>query len=464
MKSELGPISVVGGGLAGSECALQLAERGFQVRLYEMRGAGITTPAHKTKNMAELVCSNTFGSVHPTSAPGQLKWEAEALGSFVLESALKAHVPAGQALGMDRDIFSQGITERVLNHPRIEVVYEAVHSLDDLPRPAVVATGPLTADRLAESMKAHFGSDFLYFFDAIAPIIDADSIDMSKVWRADRWDKGTSDYLNCPLNKEEYYALVEAIDTSRKIEPKDFENTIYFESCMPVEEIVRRGPETLRFGPLSPKGLKDPKTRRWPYAVVQLRQENRAGTAYNMVGFQTKMAYPDQKRVFRMIPGLENAEFLKLGSMHRNLFINSPVVLTPLLCSKKDPQLFFAGQITGVEGYFESACMGLYVALALESRLNSTPFEPPPPTTAFGALIYRLTGEVVENFQPMNINFGIMPKAPVELSKHEKRLFYTNRAKKDFATWIKQFSVRRAPTERLLEDLSGQFVPAPTPQ
>ena len=430
------PISIVGGGLAGSEAALQLAERGYQVRLYEMRPHR-STPAHKTGEFAELVCSNSFGSFAQHAAPGQLKWEAEKMGSKILELAWQAYVPAGMALGIDRQQFAGKVTEQIKSHRNITIIEEEVKDLNSLPRPAIIATGPLTADSLSRSMLEHFGDDFLYFFDAIAPIIDADSIDRDIVWRADRYDKGSGDYLNCPLNKEEYYKLVEEIEKSQKVEAKDFEkDTPFFEGCMPIEEIVRRGKETLRHGPLSGKGLDDPKTGRWPYAVVQLRQENKAGTSYNMVGFQTKMKYSEQTRIFRMIPGLEQAEFLKLGSIHRNLYIHSPKRLNKNLSSKNDPDLFFAGQITGVEGYFESATIGLMVAKFLIDHLNDKSFSPPPPETAIGSLLHSITDQERPVFQPTNINFGLFPPVEKKLPKRQKRDFIAQRAKEKLSQWI----------------------------
>ncbi|WP_374031279.1 methylenetetrahydrofolate--tRNA-(uracil(54)-C(5))-methyltransferase (FADH(2)-oxidizing) TrmFO [Bdellovibrio bacteriovorus] len=413
-------ITVVGAGLAGSECALQLADMGYSVVLYEMRDKTMT-PAHKTHKFAELVCSNSFGSLGEHSAPGQLKWEAKKLNSHILQAAFEAQVPAGQALGMDREVFSAIMTEKVKNHPNIEIRNDVVKSLNDIPRPAVIATGPLTHDDLAESMRQHFGDEFLYFFDAIAPIIDADSINTEIAWKADRYDKGTGDYYNCPMNKEEYNRFIEEIQKARKIEPKDFETTEFFEGCMPIEVMVDRGPQTLRFGPMKPIGLDDPRTGRYPWAVVQLRQDNKEGTAYNMVGFQTRMAYGEQVRVFRMIPGLENAEFLKLGSIHRNLFINSPKRLNKDLSSKNDPWLFFAGQITGVEGYFESTCTGLMVSRFLNQKLKDQPFNPPPRESAFGSLLEAITDPTrAEHFQPTNINFALLP--PLAEKERDKTL------------------------------------------
>ena len=415
-------ITVVGAGLAGSECALQLADMGYSVVLYEMRDKTMT-PAHKTHKFAELVCSNSFGSMGEVSAPGQLKWEAKQLNSHILEAAYEAKVPAGQALGMDREVFSQIITDKIKAHPLIEVRNDVIESLEQIPRPAVIATGPLTQDKLAESMRQHFGDEFLYFFDAIAPIIDADSINTEIAWKADRYDKGDGDgdYYNCPMNKEEYNRFIEEIQNARKIEPKDFETTNFFEGCMPIETMVDRGPQTLRFGPMKPIGLDDPRTGRYPWAVVQLRQDNKEGTAYNMVGFQTRMAYGEQVRVFRMIPGLENAEFLKLGSIHRNLFINSPKRLNKDLSSKNDPWLFFAGQITGVEGYFESTCIGLLVAKFLDQKLKDKPFNPPPRASALGSLMEAITDPTREkHFQPTNINFALLP--PLEVKEKDKTL------------------------------------------
>lgn len=413
-------ISVVGAGLAGSECALQLADLGYQVVLFEMREKTMT-PAHKTGKFAELVCSNSFGSLNPISAPGQLKWEAQQLGSHILTMAHEAAVPAGQALGMDREMFSALITEKIKQHPRIEIRTDVVSSLKDVPRPAVIATGPLTHESLAEDLRQHFGDEFLYFFDAIAPIIDADSINTEIAWKADRYGKGTDDYYNCPLNKEEYNRFIEEVAAAKKIEPKHFETTEFFEGCMPIEVMVERGPQTLRFGPMKPIGLDDPRTGRYPWAVVQLRQDNKEGTAFNMVGFQTRMAYAEQVRVFKMIPGLENAEFLKLGSIHRNLFINSPKRLNKDLSSKNDPWLFFAGQITGVEGYFESTCVGLLVARFLDQKLKDQTFSPPPRASALGSLLEAITDESrAAHFQPTNINFALFP--PLAEKERDKQI------------------------------------------
>lgn len=433
-------IVVVGGGLAGSECAFQLAEMGHKVVLYEMRSKNMT-PAHKTDRLAELVCSNSFGSTTDYSAPGQLKWEAGQMGSLILKAAKTAAVPAGMALGVDRELFSEAVTQAIENHPLIEVRRDVITSLDQIPRPAVICTGPLTDSLLAQSMRDHFDGEFMYFFDAIAPIIDADTINQYVAYKADRFGKGNRDYYNCPLDKEQYYRLMEEIKNARKVEAKDFEKeTPYFEGCMPIEAILERGIETLRFGPMSPKGLKNPATGMGAYAVVQLRQDNKQATAYNMVGFQTKMAYGEQSRVFRMIPGLEKAEFLKLGSVHRNLYIQTPKKLTNVLSSQKDPLLFFAGQITGVEGYFDSTAMGLLVAHFLNDRLQGREISKPPRESAMGSLLNAIT-EDNEYFQPTNINFGLFPAVTgvtgrKNEAREKKRSLQLERAKSALLEWL----------------------------
>jgi methylenetetrahydrofolate--tRNA-(uracil-5-)-methyltransferase len=479
MPGEKPTIHIVGAGLAGSECALQLAGMGYQVVLIEMRGSGVTTPAHQSEDFAELVCSNSFGSLAGSAAPGELKWEAEQLGSQVLAAAFEARVPAGQALGMDRTVFARAVTARVSSSPNIRVERREVLSLDEIPRPCVVATGPLTGGSLASSMATHFGDEFLYFFDAIAPIIEADSVNMDIAWRADRWDKGTRDYINCPMQKNDYFSFIEAMKAAKKIEAKDFEkDTPYFDGCMPIEEMLHRGDLTPRFGPMSAKGLTDPRTGKWPFAVVQLRQDNREATAYNIVGFQTKMAYADQKTVFRMIPGLEGAEFLKLGSIHRNLYINTPRRLNRDLSSQKDPWLFFAGQITGVEGYFESTCMGLMVSRFMHAKIagdlaldgiNVSDFAPPR-ATAFGSLLDAITDPMrAEQFQPTNINFGHMPaiqepepevplngKKRRRLDKNTRRTMQIANARAGFKSWMTLKGLASAPhqnVERAAADL-----------
>lgn len=456
-------IHVVGAGLAGSECALQLAHANFRVILYEMRPEQMTE-AHKTHLFAELVCSNSFGSMNDSSAPGQLKWEAHQCGSFILKSAFDHQIPAGQALGIDREKFSSHITQMIESHPLITIEKKQVNDLKEIGRPAVIATGPLTAKNFSESLSNHFGRDFLYFFDAIAPIVDFDSIDSSIAWKADRYDKGTPDYWNCPLDKDQYLHFINEVTLAQKITPKHFEETPFFEGCMPIEEMIERGPQTLRFGPMKPVGLKNPKTGREPYAVVQLRQENSFGTSFNLVGFQTRMTYSEQARVFRMIPGLENAHFLKLGSMHRNLFINTPLVLNLDLSSSLDENLYFAGQITGVEGYFESTVIGLIVAqniirkYSMSKKSNQAisseipAYSLPPATTAVGSLLTAITDKTRgQNFQPTNINFGlfqpllnsyleeIFPRnkyGKLLIDKEQKKKLLIERARKDFTEWI----------------------------
>lgn len=428
-------VSIVGAGLAGSEAAWQLAEMGYAVSLFEMRPKQLT-PAHKSGHCAEIVCSNSFGSMAEVSAPGQLKWEAAELNSFILACGKEMSVPAGQALGLDREKFAAHVDAKIRNHKNIKIVEEVVKNIEDIPRPAIICTGPLTAPELAESMLKHLGQDFLFFFDAIAPIIDADSINTEIAWKADRWDKGNADYYNCPMNKEEYYNFINEIIKAEKTEPKDFEKDIpYFESCMPIEEMVARGPETLRFGPMKPVGLTDPRTGRFPYAAVQLRQDNKEATAYNMVGFQTKMKYFEQKRIFKMIPGLENAEFLKLGSIHKNLYIHTPSRLNTDLSSKNDPWLFFAGQITGVEGYFESTCIGLLVARFLDQKLSDKTFSPPPRESALGSLLNAITENFEKKFSPTNINFGLFPPLEGKINKKDKKQIQIDRAKQKLMAW-----------------------------
>lgn len=408
------------------------------------------TPAHKTNKFAELVCSNSFGSYSEGSAPAQLKWEAAMLNSFILDAAKQAQVPAGQALSVDRELFAALLTEKIKLHPNIEIKNEVITDLENIPRPAVIATGPLTHEDLSLSMQKHFEEDFLYFFDAIAPIIDADTINTEIVWKADRYDKGTPDYYNCPMNKEQYFQFIDEVKNARKIEPKHFETTDFFEGCMPIEVMVERGPHTLRFGPMKPVGLINPKTGREAYAIVQLRQDNKEATAYNMVGFQTRMAYGEQIRVFKTIPGLENAEFLKLGSIHRNLFINSPTKLNKDLSSKKDPWLFFAGQITGVEGYFESTSIGLLVAQFIDQKLKDKVFTAPPRTSAMGSLLEAITDPSrAKHFQPTNINFGLLPplvedpilpesigKKKIKVDKQAKKEKQIQLAKSSFQDWF----------------------------
>jgi methylenetetrahydrofolate--tRNA-(uracil-5-)-methyltransferase len=431
-------VHIIGGGLAGSEAAWQMAEAGLKVRLSEMRGGGDGTPAHETDRLAEMVCSNSFRSDDAeNNAVGLLHQEMRALNSLIMAAADKHRVPAGSALAVDREAFAAEVTSKIAGHPNIEVVRERI---DDLPREglAIVATGPLTAPGLADAIAKATGSDALAFFDAIAPIVHRDSIDMDICWMAARWDKGGKDYINCPMTKEQYEAFVAALNEGEKTEFKEWEkDTPYFEGCMPIEVMAARGVETLRFGPMKGVGLDDPRTGRWPYACVQLRQDNALGTLWNMVGFQTKLKHGEQVRIFRTIPGLENAEFARLGGIHRNSFIKSPELLDQELRLKAMPNIRFAGQITGCEGYVESAAIGLLAArfATAEARARSLP--PPPPETALGALLAHITGGAdAETYQPMNINFGLMPPlSGPKIKKADRKRAYTDRARQALAQW-----------------------------
>ncbi|MFC7497918.1 methylenetetrahydrofolate--tRNA-(uracil(54)-C(5))-methyltransferase (FADH(2)-oxidizing) TrmFO [Enterovirga sp. GCM10030262] len=437
-------IQIIGGGLAGSEAAWQLAEAGVKVRLSEMRGVE-GTPAHHTDGLAELVCSNSFRSDDAESnAVGLLHAEMRALGSLVMAAADAHKVPAGSALAVDRDGFSAEVTARILAHPNIELVRERI---DRLPASglAIVATGPLTAAALAESIGAATGSDHLAFFDAIAPIVHRDSIDMDICWMASRWDKvgpegDGKDYINCPMTKDEYLAFHQGLIDGEKTEFKDWEkDTPYFEGCMPIEVMAARGLDTLRYGPMKPVGLDDPRTGRWPHAVVQLRQDNKLGTLWNMVGFQTKLKHGEQVRLFRTIPGLEKAEFARLGGLHRNTFINSPELLDGQLRLRKAPHIRFAGQITGCEGYVESAAMGLLAGRFAAAEIQGGEMAPPPPATAFGALLGHITGGAdARTYQPMNVNFGLFPPIEGKTKKKDRKALYTSRAREALSEWRAQ--------------------------
>ena len=432
-------VHIIGGGLAGSEAAWQLAEAGLKVRLSEMRGGGHGTPAHETDHLAEMVCSNSFRSDDAeNNAVGLLHQEMRALGSLVRAAADQHRVPAGSALAVDREGFATEVTSRIAKHPNIEVVRERI---DRLPSSglAIVATGPLTAPGLAEAIAGVTGSDALAFFDAIAPIVHRESIDMSVCWMAARWDKGGKDYINCPMTKEQYEAFVAALNEGEKTEFKEWEkDTPYFEGCMPIEVMASRGVETLRYGPMKGVGLDDPRTGRWPYAVVQLRQDNALGTLWNMVGFQTKLKHGEQVRIFRTIPGLENAEFARLGGIHRNSFIRSPELLDDQLRLKSMQHIRFAGQITGCEGYVESAAIGLIAARFAAAEVRGRALSAPPPETALGSLLGHITGGAdAETYQPMNINFGLMP--PIEgprAKKADRKRMYTDRARAALREWL----------------------------
>ena len=435
-------VHIIGGGLAGSEAAWQLAESGVRVRLSEMRGGGDTTPAHETDRLAEMVCSNSFRSDDAEhNAVGLLHQEMRALNSLIMRAGDEHRVPAGSALAVDRDEFAAEVTHTIGQHPNITIVRERV---DDLPdHPTIVATGPLTGSKLAEAIAAETGEGALAFFDAIAPIIHRDSIDMDVAWMAARWDKGGKDYVNCPLDKEQYEGFVQALRDGEKTEFKDWEkDTPYFEGCMPIEVMADRGVETLRFGPMKGVGLDNPKTGRWPYACVQLRQDNALGTLWNMVGFQTKLKHGEQVRIFRTIPGLENAEFARLGGIHRNSFINSPRLLDGELRLRSKPNIRFAGQITGCEGYVESAAVGILAARFVIAELRGETMPPPPVETALGALLNHITGGAdAETFQPMNVNFGLMPPPPGRARKADRKKAYTDRARAALADWLDQLKV-----------------------
>jgi methylenetetrahydrofolate--tRNA-(uracil-5-)-methyltransferase len=432
-------VHIIGGGLAGSEAAWQLAEAGVKVRLSEMRGSGEMTPAHHTDGLAELVCSNSFRSDDADhNAVGLLHAEMRALGSVIMTTADVHKVPAGSALAVDRDGFSEAVTAKLVAHPNIEIVRERI---DSLPASGltIVATGPLTALSLAESIGAATGADAVAFFDAIAPIVHRDSIDMDICWMASRWDKGdTHDYINCPMTKDQYLAFHQGLLDGEKTEYKDWEkDTPYFEGCMPIEVMAERGVDTLRYGPMKPVGLDDPKTGRWPYAVVQLRQDNALGTLWNIVGFQTKLKYAEQTRLFRTIPGLENAEFARLGGLHRNTFINSPQLLDGTLRLRKASHIRFAGQITGCEGYVESAAVGLLAGRFAAAELLGRDLAPPPPETALGALLGHITGGAdAATYQPMNVNFGLFPPIEGKAKKADRKKLYTSRAREKLAEWL----------------------------
>ena len=431
-------IHIIGGGLAGSEAAWQLAEAGVKVRLSEMRGGGDTTPAHQTDRLAELVCSNSFRSDDAEhNAVGLLHAEMRALDSVIMAAADAHRVPAGSALAVDRDGFAAAVTERIAGHPNVELVPERV---DALPASglAIVATGPLTAFKLAESIGAATGAEALAFFDAIAPIVYRDSIDMDVAWMAARWDKGGKDYINCPMTKDQYFAFHQGLLDGEKSAFRDWEkDTPYFEGCMPIEVMAERGVDTLRYGPMKPVGLDDPGTGRWPWAVVQLRQDNALGTLFNMVGFQTKLKHAEQVRLFRTIPGLERAEFARLGGLHRNTFINSPQLLDSTLRLKSAPHIRFAGQITGCEGYVESAAVGLLAGRFAAAELRGEVPAPAPPETALGALLGHITGGAdASAYQPMNVNFGLFPPVMGRAKKAERKKLYTDRARAALAEWI----------------------------
>jgi len=439
-------ITVIGGGLAGSEAAWQAASRGVCVTLYEMKPTRFS-PAHHLPSLAELVCSNSLRGASLENAVGLLKEEMRLAGSLFMEAAIATKVPAGGALAVDREHFSRFITERIEAHPLITVVREEITAI---PQEGIViiASGPLTSAPLAGAISDITGP-YLYFYDAIAPIVTESSIDHGTVFRASRYGKGDGDdYLNCPMSREEYDAFVAALLAAEKVPTRDFEKLIHFEGCMPVEEMASRGHDTLRFGPMKPVGLTDPRTGKEPHAVVQLRMENREGSMFNLVGFQTKLTYPEQQQVFRMIPGLQDAEFVRLGSMHRNTFINAPAVLDPSLRMRRAPRILFAGQITGVEGYVESAATGLLAgvnASLIFLRGPDSPLPLPPATTAHGALVSHITNADPRHFQPMNVNYGLFPAMEGRVKKAERRRLMAERALRDLESWRAEICPANAP-------------------
>lgn len=432
-------VTVVGGGLAGSEASHQISKLGVKVKLIEMRPEKIS-PAHNSNDLGELVCSNSLKSDSLDNASGILKEEMRQFGSLIIEAADNTRVPAGTALAVDRIKFAEYITNCIEENPLIELVREEFEKIpENIDEPLIIASGPLTSESLSESIKKLSGSDHLYFYDSISPIIDAESIDYSVAYRASRYEKGEQeegDYLNCPLNEVQYYDLIDELLTSEKIETRDFEKGIYFESCLPVEVIAERGKDTLRFGPAKPVGLVNPKTGEIPFAVVQLRCENQEASMYNIVGFQTKLKYPEQRRVFRKIPGLENAEFMRYGSIHRNTYINSPNLILPTLQVKDNHELFFAGQILGVEGYVESAAMGIIAGINAANLVLEKPPLNLPRETALGSLINYITDAEVKNFQPMNINFGLFPPAKARMPKKEKKKLIAKNALDSLSSFI----------------------------
>ncbi len=419
-------VKVIGAGLAGCEAAWQLAQRGLQVTLYEMKPHK-KSPAHHADTFAELVCSNSLRGDRLENAVGLLKEELRRLDSLIIQCADATRVEAGGCLAVDREGFSQLVTEKVRSHPNITVVYEEVTQVPE--GPVIVATGPLTSDALSENIGTYFGQGYLHFFDAAAPLVTAESVDMSLAWWQSRYDRGTPDYVNCAMNKEEYLAFLQELKNAQEAEVHGFEDKNVFEGCMPVEVMARRGEDTLRFGPLKPVGLTDPRTGKEPYAVVQLRQDNAAKSVYNLVGFQTHLKFPEQKRVFTMIPALKNAEFVRYGVMHRNTFLQSPKLLDRFYADRRNPLVAFAGQMTGVEGYVESTASGYLAAVAMAARLLGKALPDFPKQTAIGALGLYISDESIVNFQPMNVNFSII--APLEQrirKKAEKNLAIANRS------------------------------------
>jgi methylenetetrahydrofolate--tRNA-(uracil-5-)-methyltransferase len=431
-------VRIIGGGLAGTEAAWQLARRGVAVKLFEMRPKYMTE-AHATGNLGELVCSNSFRSDSLTAPAGLLKAEMRQLGSLVIRQAEAHSVPAGSALAVERDSFSRSLTVMVEGLPSVQVIREEIRKVPD-EGIVILATGPLTSSALSQWLAAQLGEDHLYFYDAISPIVTAESIDMGLAFRASRYDKGSDDYVNLPMTREEYYRFIDALLMAERVPTYSFERFVPFEGCMPIEEMADRGRDTLAFGPMRAVGLIDPRSGKRPYAVVQLRQENREKSLYNLVGFQTKMTYPEQRRVFALIPGLANAEFVRLGSLHRNTFINSPRHLLPTLQWRGRVTLFFAGQITGVEGYIESAATGLLAGVNAARLLAGKEPVVPPATTALGALLRYVSDPERQRFQPMNVNFGLIPPLKVHRRGKAKKEMMSRRALADMTAWARELA------------------------
>jgi len=430
--------TIIGGGLAGCEAAWQLAEHGCTVDLYDMKPEKYS-PAHKSADLAELVCSNSLRSNDPYSAVGLLKDEMRRLNSLIIAIADESSVPAGKALAVDRDLFSAKISRMIEAHPLITTIRKELTSIPKPSgQPVILATGPLTSDRLAESLAEITGTKRLYFYDAIAPIIYSESLDMNIIYQKSRYDDGPGDYLNCPMNQDEYEAFISELSTAHYAPLRDFEDAKYFEGCLPIEVILSRGEDTLRFGPMKPVGLENPHTGQIPYAVVQLRKENKQGTLYNMVGFQTKLTHGEQIRVFRLIPGLQQAEFARLGSIHRNTFICAPEILEPSLQTKMRPDLFIAGQLSGVEGYVESAAMGLIAGLNCARLVRQQRLFHLPEETALGALISHLTTTDATHFQPSNVNFGLFPAWEKKVAKRLRGQVRAKRSEAALARWLKR--------------------------
>jgi methylenetetrahydrofolate--tRNA-(uracil-5-)-methyltransferase len=427
------PIIVIGGGLAGCEAAWQLLRKGHQVTLYEMKPA-LFSPAHKSPLLAELVCSNSLRSNMPENAVGLLKEEMRIMNSLIMEAADTTAVPAGKALAVDRTRFSLHIEEKLLSQKGLKIIREEVREIPD-DHMVIIATGPLTSDALAGSIAALTGSNYLYFYDAISPIIEGDSVDQMKVFRASRYAGDMGDYLNCPLDKDEYEKFWHALREGEGVPLKPFEELKFFSGCLPIEILAESGKATLAFGPMKPVGLIDPKTGKQPYAVVQLRQEDKDGILFNMVGFQTKLTWPEQRHIFKMIPGLENAEFARYGSIHRNTFINSPALLKHTLQLRTNDRIFFAGQITGAEGYVESSAIGLMAGLSATRLLSGNVIAPPPETSALGALLCYIMNADQKTFQPMNINFGLFPPLPQKVSRKDRGRYYAERALEALKEW-----------------------------